>query len=195
MDRVKSILALFFSMLKIGLFTFGGGYAMIHLLDNEFVERKGWLDSEEFMNLVTIAESTPGPIAINCSTYIGYKRAGFLGALFATVGMCIPSFVIIYLISLFFNRFLEISAVAAAFRGIQVCVVFLILSAGIKLIKKIKKTAFNITVFALTLASMLTLSLLSASFSSIFYILIFGLIGLLIYTVGYIRNKRREGEK
>ena len=90
-------------MMKIGMFTFGGGYAMINLLDNEFVERKKWLGSEEFMNLVTIAESTPGPIAINCSTYIGYKKAGFLGALFATLGMCIPSFAIIYLISLFFN--------------------------------------------------------------------------------------------
>ena len=182
-------------MMKIGLFTFGGGYAMIHLLDNEFVEKKGWLDGEEFMNLVTIAESTPGPIAINCSTYIGYKRAGFWGALFATLGMCIPSFVIIYLISLFFNQFLAISAVASAFKGIQACVVFLILSAGIKMLKKIKKSAFNVTVMSITLTVMIAFSLFSVSFSSIFYILIFGVMGLLTYTVGYLKNKRGEAGK
>ena len=184
-------------MMKIGMFTFGGGYAMINLLDNEFVERKKWIDSEEFMDIVTIAESTPGPIAINCSTYIGYKRCGFSGALFATLGMCIPSFVVIYLISLFFNQFLSVSAVASAFKGIQVCVIFLILSAGLKMLRKIKKSAFNVTVMAITFAAMIAFSLFSVSFSSIFYILIFGLIGLLFYTVGYLRDKNqgKEGEK
>ena len=87
-------------MLKIGLFTFGGGYAMIHLLDEELVRKKRWIDSEEFSDLVVIAESTPGPIAINCSTYIGYKKERFLGAIVSTLGICIPSFTIIYLISL-----------------------------------------------------------------------------------------------
>ncbi len=182
-------------MMKIGMFTFGGGYAMINLLDNEFVERKKWLDSEEFMNLVTIAESTPGPIAINCSTYIGYKRAGFLGAIFATLGMCIPSFAIIYLISIFFNSFLDIKWVASAFRGIQVCVVFLIFSAGLKMLKKIKKTVFNVAVMLITFCAMILFSLFSVSFSSIFYILIFGLIGFLIYTVEYLKNKIGEGRK
>ena len=184
-------------MMKIGMFTFGGGYAMINLLDNEFVERKKWIDSEEFMDIVTIAESTLGPIAINCSTYIGYKRCGFSGALFATLGMCIPSFVVIYLISLFFNQFLTVSAVASAFKGIQVCVIFLILSAGLKMLRKIKKSAFNVTVMAITFVAMITFSLFSVNFSSIFYILIFGLIGLLFYTVGYLRDKNqgKEGEK
>ncbi|MBO5315603.1 MAG: chromate transporter [Clostridia bacterium] len=180
-------------MMKIGMFTFGGGYAMINLLDNEFVERKKWLGSEEFMNLVTIAESTPGPIAINCSTYIGYKKAGFLGALFSTIGMCVPSFVIIYLISLFFEQFLAVSAIASAFKGIQVCVIFLILSAGLKMLKKIKKTVFNVTVILITFTAMTLFSLFSVSFSSIFYILIFGLISILIYTVGFLRS--REDKK
>ena len=180
-------------MMKIGMFTFGGGYAMINLLDNEFVERKKWLGSEEFMNLVTIAESTPGPIAINCSTYIGYKKAGFLGALFSTIGMCVPSFVIIYLISLFFEQFLAFSAIASAFKGIQVCVIFLILSAGLKMLKKIKKTVFNVTVILITFTAMTLFSLFSVSFSSIFYILIFGLISILIYTVGFLRI--REDKK
>ena len=182
-------------MLKIGLFTFGGGYAMISFLDREFVMRKKWIESDEFMDLVAIAESTPGPIAINCSTYIGYKKGNFLGALFATVGMCMPSFVIIFIISLFFNSFLEIGWVASAFRGIQVCVVFLIMSAGIKMLKKIKKTPFNITVLSVTFISMVTFSIFAVSFSSIFYILIFGSIGLLVYSLKQIRIKEREDKK
>ena len=99
MNKPKNLLGLFFTMLKIGLFTFGGGYAMIHLLDNEFVVKKKWISSEDFLDLVSIAESTPGPIAINCATYLGYKRAGVLGSIAATIGVCIPSFVIIYLAS------------------------------------------------------------------------------------------------
>ena len=195
MNKIKLLFNLFLSMLKIGLFTFGGGYAMINILDNEFVVKKKWIDSDEFMDLVTIAESTPGPIAINCSTFVGYKKMGLVGAIVATLGMCIPSFVIIYMISLFFNQFLAFSAVASAFKGIQVCVVFLIFSAGFKMLRKIKKNAFNITVMALTFAAMVTFSLFSVSFSSIFYILIFGLIGLLIYTVGYLRDKNQGKEK
>jgi chromate transporter len=105
MKTFKTLWLLFISMLKIGLFTFGGGYAMIHILDNEFVGKKKWLDHDEFMDLVAIAESTPGPIAINCATYIGYKKEKILGAMIATLGMALPSFCIIYLISLFFRIF------------------------------------------------------------------------------------------
>ena len=193
MKKSQNIIDLFLSMLKIGLFTFGGGYAMIHLLENEFVTRRRWIESGEFMDLVAIAESTPGPIAINCSTYIGYKREGILGAIFATIGMCIPSFTIIYLISLFFNSFLEITWVAAAFKGIRICVIYLILSAGLRMMKKIKKTTWNISVMAITFVVMITFSMLSVGFSSIFYIIIFGSISLAIYAVGYF--KERQGEK
>ena len=97
MKRIKGLAELFWVMLKIGLFTFGGGYAMIHLLDSELVERRGWIGSEEFTDLVAIAESTPGPIAINCATFIGYKRCGVLGSIFATLGVVLPSFAIIFL--------------------------------------------------------------------------------------------------
>ena len=189
MKKLKSLLDLLVSMMKIGLFTFGGGYAMIHLLENEFVTKRSWIESGEFMDLVAIAESTPGPIAINCSTYIGYKREGIPGAIFATAGMCIPSFAIIYLISLFFNSFLEIEWVAAAFRGIRICVIYLILSAGIKMLKKIKKSKFNIAVMALTFIAMVTLSLLNIGFSSIFYIIIFGSISLSIYAFNYFKER------
>lgn len=189
MNRAKNLISLFGSMFRIGLFTFGGGYAMIHLLENEFVSRKGWLDGDEFLDLVAIAESTPGPIAINCATYIGYKKEKIAGALASTFGMCLPSFAIIYLISLFFDQFLETEWVASAFKGIQVCVIFLILSAGFKMLKKIKKTPFSITVMSLTFVCMIALSLFSYKFSSIVYILIFGLLSLMIYTVRHFKHK------
>ena len=194
MKKSKNLIDLFLSMLKIGLFTFGGGYAMIHLLENEFVTKRGYIESGEFMDLVAIAESTPGPIAINCSTYIGYKREGILGAIFATAGMCIPSFAIIFLISLFFNSFLEITWVSAAFKGIRICVIYLILSAGLKMLGKIKKTPWTISVMAITFVAMITFSLLGVSFSSIFYIIIFGSISLSIYAVNYFRE-RQGGKK
>ena len=98
---------LFFTFLKIGAFTFGGGYAMIALLENEFVERKKWIEKDDFLNMVAIAESTPGPVAINSATYIGYKIAGLFGAAAATVAVCIPSFTVIFCISLFFDQFLS----------------------------------------------------------------------------------------
>lgn len=197
--RLKSLWLLFINMLKIGLFTFGGGYAMIHLLENEFVSKKKWIEEDEFMDLVVIAESTPGPIAINCSTYIGYKKEKILGAVFATLGMCIPSFTIIFLISLFFNQFLSIGWVASAFKGIQVCVVFLILSAGVKMLKKMKKKPFNLIVMSATFLCMVAFGVFAVSFSSIFYILISGFVGLLIYLIGYFKSKKspeqKEGEQ
>ena len=199
MELLKNLGLLFISMFKIGLFTFGGGHAMISLLENEFVTRKKWLDSEEFFDLVTIAETTPGPIAINCATYIGYKKGKVLGAVVGTLGIVLPSFIIIYLISLFFNQFLAITWVAAAFKGIRVCAIFLIFSAGIKMLKKLQKTPLNYIVMIATFACMITLGLLAIDFSSVFYILIAAFIGLTIYTIGYIKNKKQpkeeEGEK
>lgn len=197
--RLKSLWLLFINMLKIGLFTFGGGYAMIHLLENEFVSKKKWIEEDEFMDLVAIAESTPGPIAINCSTYIGYKKEKILGAVLATLGMCIPSFTIIFFISLFFNQFLSIGWVVSAFKGIQVCVVFLILSAGVKMLKKMKKKPFNLIVMSATFLCMVAFGVFAVSFSSIFYILISGFVGLLIYLIGYFKSKKspeqKEGEQ
>ena len=96
---------LFLTFLKIGAFTFGGGYAMIALLENEFVERKKWVEKDDFLNMVAIAESTPGPVAINSATYIGYKTAGLFGAAAATVAVCIPSFTVFFCISLFLRKY------------------------------------------------------------------------------------------
>ncbi len=192
MKKGKMISQLFFTMLKIGLFTFGGGYAMIALLENEFVEKKKWLDKDDFLNIAAIAESTPGPIAINSATYIGYKNAGALGSVFATLGVCIPSFVIIYIISLFLDAFLTLTYVEYAFRGIQVCVVYLILSAGIKMLKQMERSVFNITVISATLLCMVLFSVFAVSFSTVFYILISGTAGVLVYLLGKIRGTEQK---
>lgn len=191
---MKKYLRLFLTMLKIGLFTFGGGYAMIALLENEFVSKKGWIEKDEFLDMVAIAESTPGPIAINAATYIGYKMYGILGSLVATVAVCIPSFTIIYTISLFFDAFLSLTLVAYAFRGIQVCVIYLILSAGWKLLRQMQKNTLSILILSAVILCMVAFSLLSVNFSTVFYILLSGALGVLIYLIGLLRG-RKEGEK
>ena len=194
MKKLLTSLKLMLIMMKTGAFTFGGGYAMISLLYSEFVERQMFLSHGEFMDVVAIAESTPGPIAINISTYIGYKRAGFLGSILSTLGMCLPSFIIIYVISLFFNDFLSIPWVASAFRGIQICVIYLILSAGIKMIRQLKKSAFNIVILIATASLMVIFSIFSVNFSAIFFILISGGLGLLFFLIKFFKEKSK-GEK
>lgn len=192
MRKIKGYLSLFLTMLKIGLFTFGGGYAMIAMLENEFVEKKKWLDKDEFLDVAAIAESTPGPIAINAATYIGYKNSGIIGSMIATLGICIPSFAIIYAISLFFDDFLSFTLVAYAFKGIQICVVYLILTAGLKMLKQMKKTTFNMIIISLTLICMIVFSLFAVKFSTIFYILISGACGVAVYFLCKIRKEEKQ---
>ena len=192
MKKTKEYLSLFLTMLKIGLFTFGGGSAMIALLENEFVAKKKWIEKDEFLDVAAIAESTPGPIAINAATYIGFKNAGIVGSIIATLGICIPSFVIIYAISLFFDAFLSLTLVAYAFKGIQICVVYLILSAGLKMLKQMKKTEFNIIIILITLICMVVLSLFAVKFSTIFYILISGAFGVVVYFLGKLKKEEKQ---
>lgn len=190
--KIKGYLSLFLTMLKIGLFTFGGGYAMIALLENEFVEKKKWLEKDEFLDVAAIAESTPGPIAINAATYIGYKNAGIIGSIIATLGICIPSFIIVYAISLFFDAFLSLTLVAYAFKGIQICVVYLILTAGLKMMAHMKKNAFNIIIISITLICMVVFSLFAVKFSTIFYMMISGACGVVVYLLGKIRKEEKR---
>ena len=192
MKKTKEYLSLFLTMLKIGLFTFGGGYAMIALLENEFVAKKKWIEKDEFLDVAAIAESTPGPIAINAATYIGFKKAGIVGSIIATLGICIPSFVIIYAISLFFDAFLSLTLVAYAFKGIQICVVYLILSAGLRMLKQMKKTEFNIIIILITIICMVVLSLFAVKFSTIFYILISGAFGVVVYFLGKLKKEEKQ---
>ena len=195
MQKFKTCLKLFLVMFKIGLFTFGGGYAMISLLESELVAKRKWLENDEFLNVVAIAESTPGPVAINAATYVGYKLAGVWGSLSATVAVALPSFSIIFLISLFFDAFLSLKYVAYAFDGIQVCVIFLILSAGVKMLLKLEKTVWNIAVTAVVIAVMIALSVLSIAFSSVWYILITAGLALFLYLFSYLRARRKENSE
>ena len=133
------LLDLFLTFAKIGLFTFGGGYAMISLIENACVERKRWITHDDMMNITVIAESTPGPIAVNRATFVGCRQKGLFGALAATLGLILPSFVIIYAVSLFLDSFLEITWIASAFRGIRIAVGILIVDAAVNMIRKMKK--------------------------------------------------------
>ena len=182
---------LFYTFAKIGLFTFGGGYGMISLVQDECVEKKKWITEDEFAVVLTIAESTPGPIAINCATYTGYAQGGILGAIAATFGVVLPSFSIIFLISSFFNDILKFALIANAFRGIQIGVGLIILRAGYNMFKKMKKSAFSVTILCCALVAMLAINFFSLNFSTIYLLLLAGVIGFAFY---YIR-KLCKGKK
>ena len=189
-QEVKSLGTLFFTFFKIGLFTFGGGYAMIALLEEEFIQRRKWLDKDEFLDMAAIAESTPGPVAINSATYLGYKLAKVPGAATATVAVCLPSFLIIYAISLFFEQFTQLTVIANAFKGIQVCVIYLIFSAGVRMLKALDKSPFATGVLAAVMLVMVGLSLAGVSASSILLILLSGAAGVAAWLIG----RRKEGK-
>jgi chromate transporter len=194
-NSMKNNFKLFLIMFKIGLFTFGGGYAMIPLIENEFSTKRDILTHDEFVNMIAIAESTPGPIAINMATYIGYKQGKFFGSLLATIGVVLPSFIIISLISLVLDKFLEYPIVMAAFKGIQVAVVFLILMAGLKMLKKMDKTVFNYIVLPIVMSLVIVFSLFAVRFSTIYYILIVAVISLSIHLITRNRKTKEKGEE
>lgn len=164
---------------------------MIALLENEFVSKRRLIEEKEFLDMIAVAESTPGPIAINSATYIGYKTAGFIGALTATFAVCLPSFIIIYIISLFLDGFMSLVYVKYAFKGIQVCVVYLIFSAGLKMYKSLEKNIFNKVILISVIAAMIIFSVFAVGFSSIYYIIICGAAGLFVYLMS---KRRRNGE-
>lgn len=141
--KAKRMLGLFAAFFKIGAFTFGGGYAMIPLIQREAVENRKWVTDEDILEIVAIAESTPGPIAINAATFVGYKVCGFFGALFATLGVVLPSFVIISLIASVLNVFEEVEAVRFAFNGVRAGVLALIVKAMVSMYKKSPKGALG----------------------------------------------------
>ena len=175
------LLDLFLTFAKIGLFTFGGGYAMIAMIEHNCVEKKQWITHDEMMNVTVIAESTPGPIAINCATFTGYKKAGFSGALAATLGMVLPSFAVIYLISMFLDNFLELTVIAHAFQGIKIAVGLLILDAGIMMVKKMHKKKLPRTIMIYSCIVMLCINIFAWNFSSISLMLIAAVVSLTIF--------------
>lgn len=177
-EKFRRALSLFVTFFKIGAFTFGGGYAMIPLIQKEVVDNKKWMDDSDVLDIIAIAESTPGPIAINSATFVGYKVAGVVGSALATLGVVLPSFVIISLISVVLREFSSLKAVQFAFRGIRAGVLALILKALISMYKQCPKGVVSYVLMAL--------SFIFAAFTEInvIYILIgcavFGLIASLV---------------
>jgi chromate transporter len=188
---VNALLDLFLTFAKIGLFTFGGGYAMISLIENSCVAKKQWITHDEMMNVTVIAESTPGPIAINCATFVGYKQKGLAGAIAATIGMVLPSFCIIFLISVFLDIFLEIRWIAHAFMGIKLAVGILILDAAIKMIRKMQKKPVPLAIMICAFVVMLLIDIFALHISSITLMLIAALISLAIFLMK--RNTGKAG--
>lgn len=142
------LLTLFLTFFKIGAFTFGGGYAMIPLIQKEMVENKKWISDEDILEIVAIAESTPGPIAINTATFVGYRVGGFFGSLCATLGVVLPSFVVISVIAFFLRQFQEYKGVQYAFWGIRAGVLALILKALWSMYKSAPKGVISYIVMA-----------------------------------------------
>lgn len=182
--KKKILLDLFLTFMKIGLFTFGGGYAMISMIENNCVEKKKWITHDDMMNVTVIAESTPGPIAINCATFVGYRQAGLIGALAATLGIVFPSFVVIYAISMFLDNFLEITIIANAFKGIKIAVGILILDAAITMIQKMRKNVLPRAIMVCSFLVMLLVNIFSWNFSSISLMLVAAVISLVIFAFG-----------
>ena len=177
------LLELFLTFMKIGMFTFGGGYAMISVVENACVEEKHWITHDDMMNITVIAESTPGPIAINCATFVGYKKRGLIGAAVATTGMILPSFLIIYLVARFLDSFLEISWIAHAFEGIKLAVGILIIDAGVKMLKQIPARTMPRLIMACAFAAMLLIDILALRISSIALLLIAAAVSLVLFTI------------
>ena len=178
------LLDLFLTFAKVGLFTFGGGYAMISLIEDTCVRKKQWISHEDMMNVTVIVESTPGPIAINCATFVGYKQKGLPGAVMATLGMILPSFLVILLISTFLEHFLEIAWIANAFKGIRIAVGILILDAALKMIRKMPKKRMPLAIMICAAALMLLVNLFSWDLSSIIIMLAAGVVSLSLFIMG-----------
>ena len=187
---MRTIFDLILTFMKIGFFTFGGGYAMLSVIEDNCVEKKKWITHDEMMDLTVIAESTPGPIVINCATFIGYRQAGVWGSIAATIGIVLPSFAVILIISAFLDNFLEIEVVKNAFRGIKCAVGILIISAAVTMIKKMKKKLFSIAVLVCSALAMLATDLFSLKFSAITIIVFAALIGLVVFAVKGMKERQ-----
>ena len=179
---MKELLTIFLTFLKIGAFTFGGGYAMIPLIQREAVEKHHWVTDEDILDIVAIAESTPGPIAINAATFVGYQHKGFAGALAATLGVVLPSFVIIWVISGILRQFKELLAVQYAFNGIRVGVLVMMLKALMKMLKTNRKGI--VAYFLMGLSFVLT------AFCKVNTFLVIGICGLLGLVSALLAERR-----
>lgn len=151
MNKLKLVFTLFLTFAKIGAFTFGGGYAMIPLIEKEVIEKKKWISEDILLEVIAIAESTPGPIAINSATFIGNRVAGFWGSFAATFGVVLPSFLIIFCLSFILRQFTQFEPVVFAFEGIRVGVLALMIKALVGMYKKAPKGLLGYIIMGLGL--------------------------------------------
>ena len=190
MQKLKDLFTLFITFFKIGAFTFGGGLAMVPLIAKEIVEKKKWMTDEEMVDMIAIAESTPGVIAVNCATFVGYRTKKILGAIMATLGVCLPSLIIIIIISLFYEKFMEIEVIKWAFFGIKCAVAILILNAGIKLLKNVKKNVYSYIVLLVALL----LSLFVKEIKTVYIILSGLILGIIFYSICYAITEKKKNK-
>ena len=168
---------------------------MLAMIENICVEQKKWITHDEMMNITVIAESTPGPIAINCATFTGYKKAGVMGAIAATLGIILPSFAIIYLIAGLLDNFLEITVIANAFKGIKIAVGLLILDAGVTMIRKMPKKKLPRLIMTGSAAAMLLVNVFAWNFSTISLMLIAAVVSLTVFVVNEKTGRKDGGGK
>ena len=186
-------LILFLTFLKIGAFTFGGGYAMIPIIEDEVTRKRKWITETEILDVIAISESTPGPIAVNTATYVGYKVGGILGSIFATLGLAVPSFVIIFVISFFYKDFMQWKVIAAMFKGLKIGVILLLINAIIKLKKGVKVNLIGVILFVIALSVMIVFSFININFRylSLCLILLGILVGITLTALGKLEENNK----
>lgn len=187
------LLILFLTFMKIGALTFGGGYAMIPIIEEEVTKKRKWISEIEIMDILAISESTPGPIAVNTATYVGYKVAGIVGGIIATIGLTIPSFVIIFVISFFYQDFMKWPVIAAMFKGLKVGVIILLFSAVLRLRKGVKVNLVGTILFVSALSIMLVFSFIDIGFKYLsLSLILLGIITGIVLTL--IANKKEDSK-
>ena len=187
------LLILFLTFMKIGAFTFGGGYAMIPIIEEEVTKKRKWITELEIMDILAISESTPGPIAVNTATYVGYRVAGVAGGIIATLGLAVPSFAIIFVISFFYKDFMQWPVIAAMFKGLKIGVIILLFSAVLKLKKGVKVNLVGVILFVTALSLMLVFSFIDTGFKYLSLCLI--LLGIITGIVLTALSKNKGGKK
>lgn len=188
----KGYLDMFLTFLKLGALCFGGGNTMVSMLDGELIEKKKWLTFEELSEMIAVAEVTPGPIAINIATYIGYKRGGFIGALMTTLGILIPPVICMFLLSTFLGFLQKLSVVNYMLDGLKCAVLILLFTVSINLIKRTKIDIIGIIVISLIAIAEILLTIFNVSISAIFLILGGAILGLLVYgLIPKFKEKRK----
>ena len=180
---MKDLITLFMTFARIGLFTFGGGYAMLPMLQKEVVEKQKWATENEIMDYFAVGQCTPGVIAVNTATFIGYKQKGIVGGIVATLGVIFPSIIIITVIASILSNFSENAIVQSAFAGIRIVVAALVLNTVIKMYKSAVKDKIGIVIFLVTLVFGFVLSL-----SPVIYIIIAAILGILYQKRGGFKN-------